>query len=75
MLEETSPTTDDVKFILLKGCMNNRRNKCDVQKVIDEVVSEEENKEKFIGWGSYRGFYTFFHSKLLQNCEEKIQKR
>ena len=38
-----------------------------IDKVIENYIVKNKNKSKnFIGWGSYRGYYSFTHSELLQ---------
>ena len=45
-----------------------------VDKVVENYIVDNKNKSKnFIGWGSYRGYYSFTHSELLQKCNKEIQ--
>lgn len=45
-----------------------------VDKVVENYIVDNKNKSKnFIGWGSYRGYYSFRHSDLLQECTKLIE--
>jgi len=47
-----------------------------IDKVIENYIVKNKNKSKnFIGWGSYRGYYSFTHSELLQKCNKEIQEQ
>ena len=41
--------------------------------IIEEVI--KENLKEFGGWGSYRGYYTFTHSKLIESISKKINEK
>ena len=42
-----------------------------IKKFIDEVIAAEE--KEYGGWGSYRGYYTFTHQKLVRTVNKKVQ--
>ena len=42
-----------------------------IKKTIDEVIAIEE--KEYGGWGSYRGYYTFTHHKLVKTVNKKVQ--
>ena len=45
-----------------------------VDKVVDNYIVENRNSSLyFVGWGSYRGYYSFTHSDLLQKCTKVIE--
>ena len=45
-----------------------------VDKVIENYILENQNPSlSFVGWGSYRGYYSFTHSELLQKCTKEIE--
>lgn len=41
--------------------------------IIEEVI--EENLKEHGGWGSYRGYYTFIHSNLIESISKKINEK
>jgi len=45
-----------------------------VDKVVENYIVENRNSSLyFVGWGSYRGYYSFTHSELLQECTKVIE--
>jgi hypothetical protein len=82
--EQQSPSTEDVKKILFTARWDSQFGKTSwypmmKRRVIDIVIHEElKEHQKTFGeqpcWGSYRGYYSFSHSELLNKCLEEGQK-
>ena len=74
--EEQGPTTDEVrKKLISEYLMPKKAYKFvklkTIKKLIDEVIAIEE--KEYGGWGSYRGYYTFTHHKLVKTVNKKVQ--
>ena len=74
--EESGPTTDEVRKKLLSVYLMPKKAykfvKLEtIEKIIDEVIAIEE--KEYGGWGSYRGYYTFTHHKLVNTVNKKVQ--
>ena len=75
--EQHGPNTDEVRSKLLEMYISNKRGKYNlvslktIKKVIDDVISLEN--KKCVGWGSYRGYYTFTHHNLMKEINKKLQ--
>ncbi len=74
--EESGPTTDEVRKKLLSVYLMPKKAykfvKLEtIEKIIDEVIAIEE--KEYGGWGSYRGYYTFTHHKLVRTVNKKVQ--
>ena len=74
--EEQGPTTDEVRkklisvYIMPKKAYKFVKLET-IEKIIDEVIAIEE--KEYGGWGSYRGYYTFTHHKLVKTVNKKVQ--
>ena len=74
--EEQGPTTDEVRkklisvYIMPKKAYKFVKLET-IEKIIDEVIAIEE--KEYGGWGSYRGYYTFTHHKLVKIVNKKVQ--
>ena len=51
-----------------------------VDKVVENFIKNQnlpnfyaEGRDDFLCWGSYRGYYSFTHSELLQECTKVIE--
>ncbi len=42
-----------------------------IKDIINNVMLEEE--KQYEGWGSYRGYYTFTHHKLIKKINKQVQ--
>ena len=74
--EEQGPTTDEVRKKLISVYLMPKKAykfvKLEtIEKIIDEVIAIEE--KEYEGWGSYRGYYTFTHHKLVKTVNKKVQ--
>ena len=74
--EEQGPTTDEVRKKLISVYLMPKKAykfvKLEtIKKIIDEVIAIEE--KEYGGWGSYRGYYTFTHHKLVNTVNKKVQ--
>ena len=74
--EEQGPTTDEVRKKLISVYLMPKKAykfvKLEtIKKIIDEVIAKEE--KEYGGWGSYRGYYTFTHHKLVNTVNKKVQ--
>ena len=74
--EEQGPTTDEVrKKLISEYLMPKKAYKFvkleTIKKLIDEVIAIEE--KEYGGWGSYRGYCTFTHHKLVKTVNKKVQ--
>ena len=73
--EEQGITTAEVRKQLLTTFLAPKGNykfvsDDNIKSIVDSVIKQEEQKKT--GWGSYRGYYTFVHSNLIKQCNEKI---
>lgn len=41
-----------------------------IKSIVNSVIKQEE--QKGVGWGSYRGYYTFVHRDIFKKCNKKI---
>ena len=45
-----------------------------VDKVVENYILDNRNPSlSFVGWGSYRGYYSFIQSELIQECTKVIE--
>jgi len=74
--EEQGPTTDEVRkklisvYLMPKNAYKFVKLET-IKKLIDEVIAIEE--KEYGGWGSYRGYYTFTHHKLIKAINKRVQ--
>ena len=74
--EEQGPNTEDVRKKLTEEYImpkyKYRLIKLNtIKKIIDDVILVEEKQHK--GWGSYRGYWTFTHKKLIKKINKQVQ--